>query len=88
MPTIEKTIEIDVPYGDVYEFVANDVERLPEFVPIVKDVFDVSPGPIGEGTTFKEHTVIGPMYGSPTGASPSWSRRNESCGLGTGRTWN
>jgi len=61
VPMIEKTIEIDVPYEEVYEFVANDVQRLPEFVPIVKDVFEVSPGPIGEGTTFKEHTVIGPM---------------------------
>lgn len=61
MPVIEKRIEIEVPHEEVYDFVAHDVERVPEFVPIVKDVFDVSPGPIGQGTTFKEHTVIGPM---------------------------
>lgn len=61
MPSIEKTIEIEVPYEEVYEFVANDVERLTEFVPIVKEVFDVSPGPIGEGTTFKERMEMGPM---------------------------
>lgn len=61
MPTITKTIEIEAPAEEVYEFVANDVTRLTEFVPIVKEVFDVSPGPIGEGTTFKERMEMGPM---------------------------
>lgn len=61
MPVIEQMVEIEVPQAEVYEFVANDVERLPEFVPIVKEVFDVSPGPIGEGTTFSERMEMGPM---------------------------
>lgn len=61
MPRIEVGIEIEVPHEDVYEFVATDVERVPEFAEFIKEVFDVTEGPIGVGTTFKERMEMGPM---------------------------
>lgn len=60
MPTAKASIRIDVPPEEVFRFVS-DPTRIPEYVSIVLDVFDVSDGPIGVGSTLKEHSKPGPF---------------------------
>ncbi len=61
MPSIEKSALIEAPVEYVYDFVANDVTRLPEFVEFVLEVFDVTEGPVRVGTSFKERVKLGPF---------------------------
>lgn len=60
MPRAEASIHIDAPPEVVFDFVA-DAPRIPEYVEFVRDVFDVTPGPVGAGTTLKEHAKPGPF---------------------------
>lgn len=60
MPTAAASIHVDATPEEVFDLVS-DPMRIPEYVPIVLDVFDVSEGPIGPGTTLKEHSKPGPF---------------------------
>lgn len=56
----EASIHIDAPPEVVFDLVA-DAPRIPEYVKFVRDVFDVTPGPVRAGTTLKEHAKPGPF---------------------------
>jgi hypothetical protein len=44
----------------VFNFVC-DLLRIPEYVPFVREIFDVTPGPVRVGTTYKERAKPGPV---------------------------
>lgn len=60
MPIARASCQIDVPPEELFRFISDPL-RIPEYVEIVLDVFDVSDGPIGVGTTLKEHSKPGPF---------------------------
>lgn len=60
MPRAEASIHIQAPPEVVFDFVA-DAPRIPEYVHFVRDVFEVSEGPIGVGTVIKENAKPGPF---------------------------
>lgn len=60
MPKAEASIHIHAPPGVVFDFVA-DAARIPEYVAFVRDVYEISEGPVGVGTTLKEHAKPGPF---------------------------
>lgn len=60
MPRAEASIHIHAPPEVIFDFVA-DAPRIPEYVRFVRDVYEVSEGPVGTGTTIKEHAKPGPF---------------------------
>lgn len=60
MPTAQSSIHVEASPQEVFDLVSDPL-RIPEYVPIVIDVFEVSDGPIGVGTVIKEHTKPGPV---------------------------
>jgi carbon monoxide dehydrogenase subunit G len=60
MPTIRETIHVGAPQEQVWAFIS-DVKRCPEWLHFVRDVFDVSGGPVDEGTVYHERAKSGPF---------------------------
>jgi uncharacterized protein YndB with AHSA1/START domain len=60
MPTISETIHVEAPRERVWAFIS-DVKRCPEWLHFVREVFDVSEGPVGEGTVYHERAKSGPF---------------------------
>lgn len=60
MPTISESIYVEVPRERVWAFVT-DVKRCPEWLHFVLEVLDVSDGPVGEGTVYRERAKAGPV---------------------------
>jgi uncharacterized protein YndB with AHSA1/START domain len=82
MPTARASIQIDVPPEEVFRFVSDPV-RIPEYVKIVLDVFDVSDGRVGVGTTLKEHSKPGPFVSVTNWEIVEYDRPNRQVWLGS-----
>jgi len=50
---------IDAAPQEVWAFI-NELHRKPEYVRFVKEVFDISERPVGEGTVYRERARFGP----------------------------
>jgi uncharacterized protein YndB with AHSA1/START domain len=60
MPRVETSIHIDAPPEAVFDFVS-DLKRIPEYVDIVLDIYDITEGPTRVGTTYRERAKPGPF---------------------------
>lgn len=60
MPTISESIHVEVPRERVWAFI-NDMARYPEWIYFVREVFDISEGPVGKGTIYHERAKPGPF---------------------------
>lgn len=60
MVQVSSSIWIAASPEAVFDFVAN-VPRIPEFVGIVREVFDVSHDPVVVGSTYRERVRLGPF---------------------------
>lgn len=60
MPTARASVHINATPEEVFDFVS-DPWRVPEYVPLVLEILEVSPGPIGVGSTISERAKPGPF---------------------------
>jgi uncharacterized protein YndB with AHSA1/START domain len=60
MPTISESIYVEVPRERVWAFIT-DVKRCPEWLHFVLEILDISEGPVGEGTVYRERAKAGPV---------------------------
>jgi hypothetical protein len=60
MRKVETSIYIDAPPEVVFDFVC-DLKRIPEYVDIVLEIFDISESPTRVGTKYKEWAKPGPV---------------------------
>lgn len=66
---IRNSVRIEAPPEAVFDFVC-ELERIPEYVPFVHRVYELSPGPVGTGTTYKE---LAKPPGAPFASVESWT---------------
>ncbi len=60
MATATAAIHVDANPEEVFDFVS-DPYRIPEYVPLVREILDVSEGPLGVGTQITEKSKPGPF---------------------------
>jgi len=60
MARVESSIVIQASPKAVFDFVCI-LPRIPEYVPIVREIFDITPGPVKVGTTYMERAKPGPF---------------------------
>lgn len=60
MPTATAAIHVDASPEEVFDFVS-DPWRIPEYVPLVRKILEVSEGPQGVGTKITERSKPGPF---------------------------
>ena len=60
MPTATAAVHVDASPEEVFDFVS-DPWRIPEYVPLVREIVDVTDGPLGVGTKIIERSKPGPV---------------------------
>jgi carbon monoxide dehydrogenase subunit G len=60
MPTISESIHVAVPRERVWDLL-NDMKGYPRWIYFVREVFDISDGPVGKGTVYFERAKPGPF---------------------------
>ena len=60
MARVEESTQIQAPPAVVWAFIS-DLPRIPEYVHFVREIFDITDGPTGVGTTYRERAKPGPV---------------------------
>ncbi len=82
MARLEASIYIHASPEAVWALLA-DLSRIPEYVPLVRDVFDVAEPPVRRGTTYAERAKRGPFESVSRWRITLWSPPRRQVHVGT-----